>query len=211
MLLAVNSGVTDAFAFVALGGTFTSVMTGNMVIFGLALARTSLVLATHALAAIAAFVIGSAVGARVAGLAGSGEPTWPGGVTRALRLQLAVTVLAAVLFELAPRDVTGWQVLILVLNAMALGLQSSAVLKFGVPGLSTTYLTGTLATMAVRLAHGHGVVAVRHNLLLLAGLIGGAALGGVLALHATRWTPALSVVLLLTVLVVRRRRRLTDA
>jgi len=33
-LLATMSGATDAIGFIALGGAFTSVMTGNMVLFG---------------------------------------------------------------------------------------------------------------------------------------------------------------------------------
>ena len=35
VLLSLNSGATDAVGFVALGGAFTSVMTGNMILLGI--------------------------------------------------------------------------------------------------------------------------------------------------------------------------------
>jgi uncharacterized membrane protein YoaK (UPF0700 family) len=38
---------------------------------------------------------------------------------------------------------------LLALTALALGIQSAAIQRFGVLGLSTTYLTGTLTTLAI--------------------------------------------------------------
>lgn len=49
---------------------------------------------------------------------------------------------------------------------------------------STTYLTGTLTTLVIRLATGHRFREVAHHLLLLGGLIGGAALAALLTHHA---------------------------
>ena len=65
---------------------------------------------------------------------------------------------------------------LLVINSLALGVQSSAVLRFGVSGLSTTYLTGTLTTLVSRLVSGHSLKDVAHSMTILAGLVGGAAL-----------------------------------
>src|SRR6185369_17222366 len=39
LALAVNAGATDAIGFLALGGAFTSVMTGNLVLFGISAAE----------------------------------------------------------------------------------------------------------------------------------------------------------------------------
>src|SRR5690606_39449852 len=74
-------------------------------------------------------------------------------------------------------------------HALALGLQSSTVQRFGAGGLSTTYLTGTLTGLVVRLATGGGVRSVGRNAALLLGLIGGAALGAVLTAKAWALAP----------------------
>ena len=60
VVLAVTSGGADALGFLALGNAFTSVMTGNMVLFGVATAhRDSGAMALTAVA-IGAFVAGAA-------------------------------------------------------------------------------------------------------------------------------------------------------
>lgn len=67
VLLTVNSGATDAIGYLALGGAFTSVMTGNMVLFGLSVAERDSELLGHVLAVIAAYIGGCLLGARLAG------------------------------------------------------------------------------------------------------------------------------------------------
>jgi uncharacterized membrane protein YoaK (UPF0700 family) len=59
--LTFGSGATDVAAFTRLGGVFTSVMTGNIVFWGLALAQRSVSLATHTTVAIAGYIAGVAV------------------------------------------------------------------------------------------------------------------------------------------------------
>ncbi len=59
--LTFGSGATDVSAFTRLGGVFTSVMTGNIVFFGLAAAERSVSLATHTTVAIAGYIVGVAV------------------------------------------------------------------------------------------------------------------------------------------------------
>ncbi len=91
--------------------------------------------------------------------------------------------------------------------AAALGLQSIAIQRFGVFGLSTTYLTGTLTTVVIRLVPGHGVRAVRHSALILLGLVvGAAAIAGLLA-SVPMLAPVLLVGTVGSVLVVVLLRR----
>ena len=95
-------------------------------------------------------------------------------------------------------------------NAAALGVQSSAILRFGVGNLSTTYLTGTLTTMIRNLVRRQPLHTVKLSATILAGLILGAAGGAALVTHARPLAPALQLALLLTVLVTirpRQRRR----
>jgi uncharacterized membrane protein YoaK (UPF0700 family) len=72
--LTFTSGAMNVASFTRLGSVFTSVMTGNIVLWGLAAARGSLTLASHTAVAIVGYVAGVAAGSRIAvgsGAAGS--------------------------------------------------------------------------------------------------------------------------------------------
>src|SRR5271165_788995 len=56
------SGAMDVASYTRLGNVFTSVMTGNIVLLGLAVARGSLTLASHTVVSIAGYVAGVAAG-----------------------------------------------------------------------------------------------------------------------------------------------------
>jgi uncharacterized membrane protein YoaK (UPF0700 family) len=76
--------------------------------------------------------------------------------------------------------------------------------------MSTTYLTGTLTTVVIRLATGRGVREVWHSVEILLGLIAGAAAGALLVLHLPLVAPvlqlgALGAVVLAGGLVAQRR------
>lgn len=88
MLLAVVSGSTDAIGFIHLGGAFSSVMTGNMVLLGLASSTHQYGLALHAAVAIAAFILGCVIGAGIAGTPQEQDSVWPAAITRALTVEL---------------------------------------------------------------------------------------------------------------------------
>ncbi|MCW2598416.1 MAG: hypothetical protein JWM02_245 [Frankiales bacterium] len=211
VLLALNSGLTDAAGYLVLGGAFSSVMTGNMVLLGLSLGSAAGQLALHAGGAVLAFVFGCAIGTRVAGTARAGDPVWPRAVTRALLLQAAVVAVYAVAWWVtAGSPGTALKLGLLALNAFALGVQSSAVQRFGVAGLSTTYLTGTLTTAVIRVTSGRPVREIGHSLLILAGLIAGAVIGTIIAVHAPLWVPAAQLGLLLLVVLRVADRPLTQ-
>ena len=90
VVLTLNAGATDAIGFLALGGAFTSVMTGNLVLFGISAAHADGGLARHTATAIACFIAGCVVGARLAGTAHDADPVWPRSVTHTLLVQFAV-------------------------------------------------------------------------------------------------------------------------
>lgn len=205
VLLAVNSGATDAIGFLGLGGAFTSVMTGNMVLAGVGLATGDSDLVLLTLSAIVGYIAGCAVGARVAGLPADGDPPWPRPVTWALLIQLTLTLAVfAGWWATDAASSEGVRLVLLGVNAIGLGIQSSAVNRFGEGGLSTTYLTGTLTTLVVRLVTGSPLRSLQRSGLLLVGLIGGAALGAFAVEQVLRYAPALQVVCLSAVLIASR-------
>src|SRR5262249_42978557 len=60
--LTLVTGATDAVAFTRLGGTFTSVMTGNLVLLGVSVGRNQLIAFEHVGVAVVAFIAGTVAG-----------------------------------------------------------------------------------------------------------------------------------------------------
>jgi len=200
VVLTAASGSVDAVGFLRLGGVFTSVMTANMVLLGVSAGRHDGALALHAGAAFAGYVLGAIVGSMVAGRSVEGQPSWPRSITTALGVELVALVVFAAWWEATSGRPSGASTYaLLAVNATALGIQSGAVLRFGVQSLSTTYLTGTL-TQFVASLHGPHRLSTRSLALLLAVTAGGA-LGAVIAIEAPRFVPAVPLGLVVLVMV----------
>lgn len=204
LLLALTSGATDAIGLMVLGGSFTSVMTGNLVLMGVAGAEADGALALHTAGAILGFVLGAALGSLVARSPMPGDGIWPTAVTKAMYLETCLLMAYAVVWWATSNGGLAGHLItpMLFVNAMALGLQSSAIQRFGVSGLSTTYLTGTLTTVVIRMVHGHGIRAVSHSLGLLGGLVLGAGFGALAVIYAPVAVPVVQLLPLLLVLGV---------
>ena len=193
--LAITSGATDALSFLALGGAFTSVMTGNLVLLGISIGHPNGALAQQIAVAIIGYIAGCAVGVRIAGIAKPDDPSWPPTIARALAVEFCLFVLYAAGWWAAGGKPAGALAAgLLGLSAVALGIQSATVQRFGVSGLSTTYLTGTLTTLVSRFATRRRSLDDSRHLLILAGLVVGAALAAVLAFYGRAFAPLMQLV-----------------
>lgn len=191
------TGATDAIAFTSLGGVFTSVMTGNMVLLGMGVGRGEFAIFRHAGLALVSYIVGTTVGTHLVGPKRSDDGIWPRGLTRALVVEFLLFAGVSVLWWSAgSRPHGSVQSVLLVTSALALGLQSSAVLRLDVPGLSTTYLTGTLTTLVQVLASTRRLRGARRSGLILLALVTGAALGALLAKRAPMTAPLVWLVIL---------------
>ena len=213
--LTFGSGATDVSAFTRLGGVFTSVMTGNIVFWGLSAAERSVSLASHTTVAIAGYIAGVAVanwviyGVRVrrARAAKTGPArALPGPVSWALFTEFVLLAGAAAGWEITaglPRG--GTEFALLAVTAAAMGMQSAAVNELGFSNLSTTFLTGTLTWLVSSLARpGGDTSGGMRRLSVLIGLGAGAALSGLLVANAPRAVPALALTAIVTALVLAR-------
>jgi uncharacterized membrane protein YoaK (UPF0700 family) len=156
MLLALTwaAGNVDAIGYLGLGRVFTANMTGNTVLLGLHLGQEQGAAALRSLVALLAFGVGLAIGALIVErMRGSGP--WPPAVTWALALEAAMLAAFAVGTYLTAtlREVHQTQALIGV-SAIAMGIQSAAARRLNVPGIATTYVTGTLTTAVTSLIAG---------------------------------------------------------
>jgi uncharacterized membrane protein YoaK (UPF0700 family) len=202
------SGAADVASFTRLGGVFTSVMTGNIVLWGLAAARGSLTLFAHTAVSIAGYIAGVAGGTWVGhGAKGGPEPD-PGVLPRhviwVLLAELTLLAGFTVGWLVSGASPAGWaQFCLLAALAAAMGVQSSAVKDMGLTEVSTTYLTGTLTGLVSSLAspgqdtpHGGRRVGV------LIGLVAGASLCGLFIATAADGAPVLPLAALVTTLVL---------
>lgn len=188
--LTFGTGAVDAIVFLHLGGAFASVMTGNMVLFGLSIAQGDGARALLVGTAIAAYVLGVVCGTVLAGRSRSSETVWPRQVTRVLAVEGgALLVLAVCWWVLLPTDRPTPEEVMLAFAALALGMQGSAVQCFGIPGLSSTYLTGTLTTIISGFAARRPVGDQLPGIMILLALIVGAATGDVILDVAWRAAP----------------------
>jgi uncharacterized membrane protein YoaK (UPF0700 family) len=193
VVLTFASGASDVASFTRLGNVFTSVMTGNITLFGLSVARGSGSLAAHTTVAVAGYVAGVVVGTRIlwrradreSGPAVAKAPVtkapdgeWPPRMTLTLLTEL--TLLAGVLtgWELTGTRPAGTaQFVILAVAACAMGIQSAAVNQMGLGNVSTTFLTGTLTGLVSAIARPGSKPDARRSGV-LAGLVVGALLAG---------------------------------
>jgi uncharacterized membrane protein YoaK (UPF0700 family) len=194
MALAATSGATDAIGWLSLGHVFTSAMTGNLVLLGISLGHPNGERAGRVLASLACFMVGAALGARVARTRKADDPVWPPAITRALAIEALIFVMyAACWWSVGARPDIVAKVVLLGLGAVALGIQSSAMQRFAV-GLNTTFLSGSLTTLVGQLATGHRFRETRHHLLFLLGLVCGGAVAALLIIHSPAFAPLVQLV-----------------
>jgi uncharacterized membrane protein YoaK (UPF0700 family) len=223
--LTFGSGATDVGAFTRLGGVFTSVMTGNIVFWGLALAQRSVSLATHTTVAIGGYIAGVAVATWVLhGAKARGERSpeakakaeakaeadqaraLPGHVSWALFTELVLLAGAAIGWEITGARPLGWaQFVLLAVTAAAMGVQSAAVNELGFSNFSTTFLTGTLTWLVSSVARpGGDPSGGLRRLSALIALAVGAGLSGLLVANAARAVPVLALIAMVIALVLSR-------
>ena len=189
VLLTLTTGAVDASCFLHLGNVFSSVITGNLVLLGVAVATQSGSLANHSGTALAGYAAGVLIGAPIATRRGSGGETWPPSVTATLVAEFCVLAGFSVGWELTGGSPGGTARLLLIAGlAMAMGIQSAAVRELG--GMSTTYLTGTLTAVIAELATRDRKPGLARSVGVLVAIVSGAVAGGLVAGHAPAWLPA---------------------
>ncbi len=191
--LAVTSGAVDATAFLALGKVFASVMTGNLVLLGVAAADHGASQAIHAAVAIAACCAGVLIGAPIAARAPERDRVWAWAVTQTLLAELCLLAAFTVGWELSPRPHgNGAQIALLVLLSAAMGMQSAAVRRLG--HMSSTYLTSTLIGVMTAVATRSKPDGLARSTTALVAIALGAVAGGLLVRYAPAWLPTVVLV-----------------
>jgi uncharacterized membrane protein YoaK (UPF0700 family) len=195
--LAMASGVTDVTTFLSLGDVFTSAMTGNTALLGIALSQGRIVSAAHSLSAL----LGFALGALLAAAINLRQRENGVGALDVLRWLLLIEIcclgaFAAILTWTGPPPETAILYALILLSAIGMGLQGVAARQINSPGINTIVFTSTLISIVVSqrsnvhpdtkrqigmfLAYAFGAI--------VAGILAG------LALSLLAWIPMLAVI-----------------
>ena len=145
-VLTVITGLVDAVSYLSLGHVFVANMTGNVVFLGFAAAGARDFSVPASLLAIAAFLAGALAGGRLGSRAGHHR----GRLVAFAVLGKTVLIGAAFVVTIAAPDLSreAVQYALIVLLALAMGLQNAVARRLAVPDLTTTVLTLTLTGLA---------------------------------------------------------------
>jgi uncharacterized membrane protein YoaK (UPF0700 family) len=149
LLLSIAAGSADAAGYIELGRAFTSNMTGNVVLLGIAIGQGHLGDAARSLFVLAVFMLGVALGVRLGH--GVDEKNWPRLAARLIGLEKIALLLFAAGWTVLPRSSEPVAYVLLALLAVAMGLQSAALNRLNAPGVGTTAITSTIAALVTGL------------------------------------------------------------
>ncbi|XMA39645.1 DUF1275 family protein [Streptomyces albogriseolus] len=190
-LLSYAAGAGDAFAFVELGGVFTANMTGSLVLSGLTSRPGYGSLVSGAAVALAAFLIAVYVASRA-------TPKRPQAQWSRIRAVLvavvALDLVVLILKSVSSTPGTALRLVMLAVSAAAMGSQTAAAKRAaGGSGVTTTFVTGTMTSLAQDAADGstrHAAVRVGVVVMLFLGAL---TASGAMAIDA-RLGPAVAAV-----------------
>ncbi len=182
LVLTVSTGMVDAVSILSLGRVFVANMTGNIVFIGFALAGAPGFSLQASLVALAAFLVGAALGGVLVGRFRQHRGVLLRNVVAlefvALAAGVVVLAVASAPFRTLPQD------LAVGCAGVALGLQNAAARRLAVPDLTTTVLTMTLTGIAADLRN-HDFAVVARRLLAVGTMLLGAVAGALLTRHAS--------------------------
>jgi uncharacterized membrane protein YoaK (UPF0700 family) len=188
LTLTVVTGLVDATSYLKLGHVFVANMTGNVVFLGFGIAGAGGISVWASLTALGSFLVGGVAGGRI-GARWSSDRGRHLAATTSTELLLVTAALAVA--ALSTHHIgTASRYAVIVLLAIAMGIQNTAARKLAVPDLTTTVLTMTLTGIAAdaALAGGHGSKLGRRALSVTAMLLG-ALVGGLLVLKVDNPAP----------------------
>ncbi len=144
------AGSVDALMYLS-GHVFTANMTGNAVLLGISSGQLKSTAAERSLIALIAFIAGVVLGAIIVG-EGDRAKAWKP-VRRAVYVETVIlAIFCALSFAPSPDSRTVMNLMISV-SGLAMGLQSAAVKGLSLPGIATTYITGTITSLFSGLVH----------------------------------------------------------
>lgn len=208
-ILSFTAGSMDAIAFLAMGSVFTSAMSGNTILLGLAISQGHLVDASHSLTAIIGYVIG--VAAATVPVKRHRYLFWELGLEACF-----LAAFTALWAATSGPDNAAVTYGLITLSAIAMGVQGAMSRKIGVPGIMTIIFTSTYTAIASsiteRLLTGERPLLktlTRRQLSTLGAYLGSAIFCGIVVKHLSVVAPFIPFAAILVLLAGLLLRQLT--
>jgi uncharacterized membrane protein YoaK (UPF0700 family) len=148
MMLSIVAGSADAAGFLGLGHVFISNMTGNLVLLGIAIGEQQWSQALKTLIVLLTFAFGVMVGSRLVN--NIPDVAWKKVLVRILTFEIClIFAFAALWANDAVRGLPPHFYSLIVILTVAMGLQSAAMSRLMIVGVSNTAITGTLTNLCV--------------------------------------------------------------
>jgi len=152
VLLACVAGSLDVISYYKLGHVFTANMTGNAILLGLSIGQGKLASSLHSLAALAGFFTGTVIGASVIENTKKG---WSHYITLSIAIETTIIfLLVGIWFYEGDILSSGILYSSIILSAIAMGIQSATIWHLKIPGVVTTFLTGTITSIGMSTVTG---------------------------------------------------------
>ena len=152
LLLASVAGTIDVMSYYRLGHVFTANMTGNTILLGLSIGQGKLASSLHSLAALAGFITGAFIGAFIVENTKKG---WSYLITLSVLVETVIIfILALIWFEEIQPPGEPILYVSIILSAIAMGMQSATVRHLNIPGVVTTFITGTITSIGMSAVKG---------------------------------------------------------
>lgn len=152
LLLASVAGSIDVMSYYRLGHVFTANMTGNTILLGLSIGQGKLASSLHSLAALAGFITGAFIGAFIVENTKKG---WSYLITLSVAIETVIIfILALIWFEEIQPPGKSILYISIILSAIAMGMQSATVRHLNIPGVVTTFITGTITSIGMSAVKG---------------------------------------------------------
>jgi uncharacterized membrane protein YoaK (UPF0700 family) len=150
--LALASGVTDVAAFLTLGDVFTSAMTGNTALLGIALSQGRILSATHSVSALLGFALGAFFATAICLSNAPNKADDLSGIRPLLLVEILCLAVFATLLTIVGRPVeSGLLYGLILLSAIGMGVQGVATRQISSPGINTIVFTSTLLSIVISL------------------------------------------------------------
>jgi uncharacterized membrane protein YoaK (UPF0700 family) len=202
--MTVVTGLVDAFSYLVLGHVFVANMTGNVVFLGFALVRTPGFSIAASIVALVSFWAGAFVGGKVGVRFGAHRGRH---LATAISIQAALLALAVILAGVSGSPISaGYRYPLILVLALAMGIQNATARKLAVPDLTTTVLTLTITGIAADTTGPSGAGSSDgRRALSVASMLVGALIGAVFVLHVAMILPLVTALVLLVVIAITAR------
>ena len=154
LCLTFTSGLVDAFSYLVLGHVFVGNQTGNFILLGLALAGARGFSASAQIVALVSFALGAAIGGRLRVGRLVHRARYLMATAAGEVVFLAVAVVLSALTTDPPHN--GYRYSLILVLALAMGVQTAAARKLAVPDLTTTTFTQLITATMIDSALGGG-------------------------------------------------------